>query len=475
LGVEGESRVLAAIALLALVTLGGLGVLYLKISDLESRYAEISGALEEQAAAQERRVAGLEAGVEELAARLDELASRLEELAAGQEASRASVEELARQLAELRAQLEALRVQVEAQGEAQAGLAEQLAALEERIALLEERLAGVEERLLFPVTVVDGSGDEVVILERPERIVSVAPSATELLYYLNLLDRLVGVDDYSDWPPQVAEARERGEIASVGGFWTPSVEAILELQPDLVVGVATAPPHHELKRVLEGYGIPVLLLPAESIYDVAEAAVMLGRATGQLVEGYTVAFNVKRAAGYALTLLQGVEPVKAAAIVWVNPLFVVGSGNWQHEALTLAGMENVYGDLQGWPQVSPESLLERAPEVIVMTGHGYGVTAEDLKRYLEEQLGDAAGEIPAMARDRIHVLGGDYENAFSRPSPRTVLAVYVLAVIAHPETFGLQPSQLPAAVTPETLDVLGLLEGLVPGDVLEFLRVALQP
>ena len=472
---EGESRVLAAIALLALITVGGLGLLYVKVSDLERRYGELSSALEEQAARQERSLGELGSSVESLSKRIDELSGSIEELAYGQEASRERVEDLARQLAELRAQLDALRAQVEAQGEAQAGVAEQLAALEERLASLEERLASVEERLLFPVTVVDGSGDEVVILERPERIVSVAPSATELLYYLNLLDRLVGVDDYSDWPPSVAEARERGEIASVGGFWTPSVEAILELQPDLVVGVATAPPHHELKRVLEGYGIPVLLLPAESIYDVAEAAVMLGRATGQLVEGYTVALKVKMAAGYALTLLKGVEPVKAAAVVWVNPLFVVGSGNWEDEVMSLAGMVNVYGDLEGWPQVSPESLLERAPEVIVMTGHDYGLTPDDLKEYLREQLGDAANEIPAIASDAVYILGGDYEDAFVRPSPRTVLAIYVLAVIAHPDAFGLSPGDVPKQVTPDTLDVLSLLEGRVPQGIVEFLRVALQP
>ncbi len=473
---EGESRVLAAIALLALIVVGGLGVLYLKISDLERRYSEISGALEEQAARQERSVEELGATVGDLAGRLDELSRRLEELASGQEASRESVEELARQLAELRAQLDSLRAQVEAQGEAQADVAEQLAALEERLSLLEERLAGVEERLLFPVTVVDGSGDEVIVFERPERIVSIAPSATELIYYLNLLDRLVGVDDYSDWPPSVAEARERGEIASVGGFWSPSVEAILDLQPDLVVGVATAPPHHELKRVLEGYGIPVILLPAESIYDVAEAAVILGRATGQLVEGYTVSFKIKMAAGYALALLQGVEPVRAAAVVWVNPLFVVGSGNWEHEVMELAGMTNVYGDLEGWPQVSPESLLERAPEIIVMTGHNYGLTPDDLKSYLEEQLGDAANEIPAVAGDRIYLLGGDYENAFVRPSPRTVVSVYVLAVIAHPQAFGLTVEDIPRVVTPDSLDVVSLLEERgAPAELLDFLRVALQP
>ena len=228
--------------------------------------------------------------------------------------------------------------------------------------------------------------------------------------------------------------------------------------------------------MLEGYGIPVILLPAESIYDVAEAAVILGRATGQLVEGYTVSFKIKMAAGYALALLQGVEPVRAAAVVWVNPLFVVGSGNWEHEAMELAGMTNVYGDLEGWPQVSPESLLERAPEIIVMTGHNYGLTPDDLKSYLEEQLGDAANEIPAVAGDRIYLLGGDYENAFVRPSPRTVVSVYVLAVIAHPQAFGLTVEDIPRVVTPDNLDVVSLLEERgAPAELLDFLRVALQP
>lgn len=480
---QGDSRILAAIAIIALIMLAGFAALYSSVSSLEDRYAQVAEGLDRvssQVDSLSRDLERVRAGVTVLASlqeELDSLGQRLSyiEAALDDVASAGDLESLAREISSIRVELETLKAQVEQLGVSSGEISSAIASLEERLVELENRVSELEDSILFPVVVVDGTGDDVVILEKPERIVSMAPSVTELIFYLGVLDRLVGVDKYSDWPPIVVEMREAGELANIGGFYTPSIEAILELQPDLVVGVASAPPHIEAKRILEGYGIPVILLPNSSIYDVAESAVILGRATGELIKGYEITIAIKMAAGYAIDLSRGLEEIPGVAIVWINPLFVVGSATWQHEILDIAGIENVYGDLEGWPMVSAESLLERAPSIIIMTGHNYGLTPEDLISYLEEQLGDAVQEIPAIAEGKIYMLGGDYGNIFNRPSPRTVLAIYVLLVVAHPDAFGVDPSSLPSIITPDNFNVIEILGDRIPPEVKAFLEVALSP
>ncbi len=485
MSVDLQKLLVALIAALILVSAAGYAAIYSQLSDLEGRVDETGRELEElQRAIRDvegelerlKSEAASTGDLERIAAQVDALTEAVEELRRGG-ATVEDLEEIAARVAELSAALEDLREALESSREASE---EALSRIDELAARLDELRASVEdlaESILFPVELVDGTGSIVVVTSRPERIVSMAPSVTEILYYVGALDRLVGVDDYSDWPPEVAEARERGEIASIGGFWDPSIEAILSLQPDLVIGVATAPPHIQVKEILESYGIPVLLLPSETLDDVKNSLILVGKATGNVVEAYKAASMFEAAVSAARALLGGAEGVRVAVIVWLEPLFVVGWGNWEHDILTALGAVNVYGDegdpnLKGWPVVSVESLVERAPDVIVvMGGHG-GMTPSDFVDWLESQLGEAAYDIPAVSDGRVYVLQGLYNDVFARPSPRTSLAVYVFLAILSPETLGLE--EVPGVVSPETLDVLSLLEGRVPDDVLAFLGEALS-
>jgi iron complex transport system substrate-binding protein len=483
----GEQRLLVAIlAVLIALSILGYASLYVQVGRLAGeveRTADAVEGLERTLSEVSERVASLERGaaraedLEALAGEVEALAERLEEVS-GEAVKPEDLERLAAELAELSARLEELSRSLESAGEAAQGALMAVEELRARVEELQRTVDSLAESILFPVEIVDGSGDVVVIPERPERIVSLAPSVTETLYYVGALDRLVGVDDYSDWPRWVAEARERGEIASVGGFWSPSVEAILALEPDLVVGVASAPPHFQVKEILESYGIPVLLLPNETLRDVKESMIMLGKATGNVSQAYEAAILFEAAVSAASGILGDAGGVRVAVIVWLEPLFVVGWGNWEHDIITSLGAVNVYGDeeneaLKGWPVVSVESLLERAPEVIVILGAHTAPSPEDFVDWLESQLGSAAYEIPAVAEGRVYVIAGLYADVFARPSPRTALAVYVMAAVVAPETLGLSPEEVPGVVSPETLDVLGLLRDVLPERVYAFLGEAL--
>ena len=478
-----------AVGLIVLMLLAGVLAYASILSELRSLREDITRTSEELNYVESqldeigRRISSLEAGsegLEEIRFRLDSLAEEIAELKDERAIDRERLEELASELAAISVRLDELGSELESIGAASSDALLSIEELRERVEKLTSELDSLSELILFPVEIVDGTGDTVIISSRPERIVSMAPSVTETLYYVRALDRLVGVDDYSDWPEWIAEARETGDIASIGGFWNPSLEAILALDPDLVIGVASAPPHLNVKRILEAYGIPVLLLPNQNLNDIVWSLIMVGRATGNIVEAYEAAARFEAAVASAAVLAEnaGASGVKIAVIVWLEPLFVVGWGNWENDIIKLVGAVNVYGDesdesLMGWPMVSVETLVERKPDVIViMGGHGQIESPEDFVEWLRSLIGESAEEIPAVRDNRIYIITGLYSDVFARPSPRTALAVYVIGAIVAPEIYGVPESELPGVISPESLDILSLIENLVPADVYEFLGEA---
>jgi len=461
----------AGLAVVVLVMIVGFTLLYSALSSLRGEVSSISRSLEDQAKLVGELQRQISAQAETLRG-LEELRARVEsvERALGGVASARDLERLAEELGRVSAQLRILEGSVGAVNES---LRSSLRDLLDRVEALTERVNVLAEQMLFPVTVVDGVGDKVVILRKPSRIVSLAPSVTETLYYIGALEALVAVDPWSDFPQSVRERRERGELATVD-YWSPSAEAIAALKPDLVIGVASVPSHRALKSLLSQYGIPVILLPDFKLSDVVDSLLIAGRATGRIVEAYETVYKVELAINYASLLVSKAElKPRIAAVVWVKPLFVVGGGTWEHDILELVGY-NVYRDLSFWPQISPESMLERAPEVIVMTSSHEMVGVEDLVNTLLGALGDAAYKIPALRDGRIYVLTGDYENAFVRPSPRTIIAIYVLLAAIHPQLFNLSPAEIPRTLSLETLDIIRILERIAPDPVVEMIRKGLK-
>lgn len=318
-----------------------------------------------------------------------------------------------------------------------------------RLNKLEEKIRKLEERILFPVTVTDGSGDKIIIQSRPMRIVSLAPSVTEILYYVNATDRLVGVDSYSNYPEWVADARANGTLVDVGGFFNPSVEAILSANPDLVIGVDGVTAHQQVKQILKAYGIPVILLPQKSLMDIKESLLIVGSATGNIDEAVKAAMSFESSlakikyAGYATT-------PKVAIIVWLNPIWIAGNSTFQSEAIFWAGGVNVFENYTGWTTISPEELVQAAPDIIV----GVGVNSTSIVEFLTQQLGDAAQQIPAIANNRVFCIGYPYSDMLSRPSPRIIDGIVALQLVIHPEIYGYNYTTLPVCINSTSFPTL---------------------
>ncbi|MEM4474811.1 MAG: ABC transporter substrate-binding protein [Fervidicoccaceae archaeon] len=154
---------------------------------------------------------------------------------------------------------------------------------ERRLDLIQTRLEAVEAKLekpsAFPVQLVDSLGRSVVIVNEPKRIVSIAPSTTEILFAIGAGEKVVGVDRFSNYPPDVVELARAGKIQYVGDFINPSIETILKLRPDLVVGTGGVQARHI--EALASRGLTVLALDAENLEELYRCILLLGVATGE--------------------------------------------------------------------------------------------------------------------------------------------------------------------------------------------------
>jgi iron complex transport system substrate-binding protein len=246
------------------------------------------------------------------------------------------------------------------------------------------------------------------------RIVSLAPSSTEILYALGAGDRIVGVDQYSDWPPAAAK------LPRVGSDLAPSVERILALKPD-VVFVATSANSRELPAELERLGIRVAISRIDTLDDLWRDITQSGDAIGKPAAAAALVAELRARIASTHARVAALPPTRALVVVWADPLTVVGGHSFVDEVIRAAGGDNIAGDsAQPYPQYSVERMLARAPEVIVVGSHKGGPTLEPLI---------AHASLPAVKNGRVHSVDGDL---LFRPGPRLVEGVDLLARLFHP-------------------------------------------
>ena len=272
------------------------------------------------------------------------------------------------------------------------------------------------------VIVVDDFGREVLIPHEPRRIVSTAPSITETLFALGLGDRVVGVTRYCNYPPEVLEKIGKGEITVIGGYTDPSLEKILELEPDLVIGHNLLNP--EFIKKVEDAGIPIVVVKtAESIRGVYDDIRLIGRACWADDAASKLVEKLRSEIAFWESKIEGLEKVDVAEIAWVNPLWVAGNGTYIHDIIEHAGGRNVFADKSWWASVSDEELVAKDPEyIIVPYRHGQELIYDGIMKMKEEGL--IHGEIIPIDPDII-----------SRPGPRVALLFEIVVKALHPEVW----------------------------------------
>lgn len=258
-----------------------------------------------------------------------------------------------------------------------------------------------------------GRADAPVAAAAPARLVTLAPNLTETVFALGLGERVVGVDDYSQFPEAA------GRLPKLGGLFNPAFETLVGLRPDLVI---LLPSHSDLQGRLGGLGIATLVVPNESLADIAAGLETIAARCGVAEAGRAAAAEFRRAlapnpvAGGRRVLVSIARPEE------LNEIVAAGPGTFLDELLTLLGATNVLADAPTkWPPVSLEEVVARSPDTILeIQSHP---PTEDERRALVAAW-DSLPTIEAVRRGRVLVLGADYALV---PGPRLALLYRDLA------------------------------------------------
>ncbi len=257
----------------------------------------------------------------------------------------------------------------------------------------------------------------------PRRIISLAPSLTEVLFAVGAGAQVVGVTEFCNYPPEAAARPKVGGITPD----TINLERILELAPDLVLssGDGQDPALANLARL----GIATRVLPAESLEEVMGTIDEVGALSGHAERARRLRAELEGRVDRIRGLVSRLPTPRVRVFyqVWDRPLMTTGR-SYVSELIEIAGGENVFGDLtQAFPQVSEEAVLVRDPEVILIPSqHREPVRLEDVRRR------PGWDRLSAVRSGRVHLLPGD---PISRPGPRLVEVLETMARLLHPELF----------------------------------------
>jgi len=297
--------------------------------------------------------------------------------------------------------------------------------LEGNSTLKEEQTNTYVER--YPLTVKDFAGREVSIESEPMHIVSLAPSITETLYFIEALDKVVGITKWDNYPNNVQEGR------IIVGDMEPNIEIIASLKPDLIIGLK-----YHLKYIdqLEKIAL-VLIVEPQSVEEIYEAVELLGNVTNKEDQAQKAIMEMEEKINSIQEKVKNKEKPRVLYIVWWDPLITAGNGTFIGELITLGGGENIFADTQGWPQVSVEEVIARNPEIIILPPSA-GITANEL-------CDSPLTNTDAVKNGRVYTLSSD--DIVARQSPRVVEGLEEIARFLHPDAFNIEAQPLVCEAT----------------------------
>jgi iron complex transport system substrate-binding protein len=249
----------------------------------------------------------------------------------------------------------------------------------------------------------------------PRRVVALAPNLTEIVFALGAGAGLVGVSDYSDYPP-AARA-----IPRVGGLEV-SAERVASLRPDLVLATQEGNARGPVSA-LAAAGVRVVVLPTGSLDAVLESIRLCGDALGRRETAARLVESLERRRAAVRARSSGLRRPKTVLLVWPDPPQAAGGGTFLDDVLSDAGAENLLRTRPGWPVVSPEYLTTAPADVLVLPA------SPENRPIFERSL--SAGALSRGTIGRARVVWMD-EASLSRPGPRVFDALEELAAALHP-------------------------------------------
>jgi iron complex transport system substrate-binding protein len=274
-----------------------------------------------------------------------------------------------------------------------------------------------QERILT-----DEIGREVKIPNSVKRIISLAPSITEILFALGLNEQIVGVTNFCDYP-EAALSKPR-----IGGFVSPSIEKIVSLKPDLIIGTIDGSRRETIHR-LNDLGLSVYLVDPKSFDGVIKTIKNIGEIVGRQDESRRIIRDMKTEKEDMITHTTSLPKPKVFFQIGYAPIVTVGKGTLADDLIHLAGGRSISEDEPlNHPLYTIETILLKAPEIIIMS------SMESKRDYLNLlKIWRHWKGIPAVKMNAIYVIDS---NLVDRPTPRIMEGLETLARMIHPDVFG---------------------------------------
>ena len=269
-------------------------------------------------------------------------------------------------------------------------------------------------------TVVDETGRTVQVPARIERVISLAPNVTEILYALGLEDRLVAVTNQCDAPPAARRKPKVGDVVN------PSLETMIALKPDVIIGTKIGN-RIETVQALEQAGIPLYGVNPHSVSGILVSIRRVAELVDVPERGNELAGQLESKLAALEQRLGGTPRPRVLFVVWLEPLITVGSDTFLNDVLRRAGAESITAGMsESWPHLSLETVIESNPDYIVAP------RLPALEARLEElRQRPAWQQVRAAQAARVVWL----DEAVLRPGPRIVEAIEELARALHPKSF----------------------------------------
>lgn len=260
-------------------------------------------------------------------------------------------------------------------------------------------------------TVTDGLDRHVSLSGNPQRVVTTIVSTTEIALDLGLDERLVGVPDLIGYLSYIPELQEKAEKKQKVGGFNLSMEKIAALNPDLVIVDASA--QKDAVSKLEDLGATVYAAGSKDIDEVRETILEIGYLTGTQDRAQEVVGEMVYKEVQLKGAVEDLEERKMTFYTISERMYTVGGNTFVGQALELAGLDNVFSDLSGYKPVSAEEIIERNPELIIVT-EDMGLSAEDLKNEV------GLKNVQAVEEGNVLVLSQGEDSMINQPGTKIV-------------------------------------------------------
>ncbi len=267
--------------------------------------------------------------------------------------------------------------------------------------------------------VTDQLGRQVILSDDPQRVVSLAPSITEIVFALGEEHRLKGATRFSDFPPEATS------LPRVGSYIQLDLEKIVALKPDLCIAIKDGNPRQTVVR-LKSLGVPVYVVDPRNLEAVTETIIEIGDLLNATENAKDLVNNMRLRINRVKSAVEKISHRPGVFFqIGISPIVSVGTNTFIHELIVLAGGNNLAEGPIPYPRFSREQVLSLAPEIFIITSMSRGEVFERVKIEWSRW-----SEMPAIKNRRIFLVDS---NLFDRPTPRLVDGLEVLWRLIHPE------------------------------------------